>query len=185
MPSPLGARCRSPLGGFIRSPLGAFDCPGGCPTGGLEITLSGVDAAICSTCITIPSPLGSHRPATLSADGVYVLPFDGVDLFTGYCRYNLFLPAGNYGSVDIWAPSTTCAGAATSTETFTGGQITVTMDPDTGEFDEVGAGLTSATRGWNLFAANATGKTYGEAIANAGTCANYASDGGTATIEIA
>lgn len=108
MPSPLGARCRTPLGGLYRSPLGALACPAlGCPEA-LEVTLSGVDAAIC----------GCQRAKTANSilysnslvDGTYQLAYEQTDAVG--CKYVLD------SAVDLdydYFSGTTCAGGGTPT----------------------------------------------------------------------
>ena len=188
MPSPLGARCRTPLGGLYRSPLGALACPAlGCPDA-LEVTFSGVDAAICSSyCRFGTSPFNSTKMKTLSVDGTYAIPFTAEFPFGQTCRYGISNQSGNYGSFDRWNTTPFCNGAPADTITAEDLDIRVDVDKASGEILQVSMTVTGVSGGWNLnwfpFSASATGKFYDEAIGNAVTCTGSgASSGGTATV---
>lgn len=105
--SRFGVGCRTPLGGSYRSPLGALACPGGCPAA-IELTLSGVDAAICAC--QRSGTTGSFLFSDSSVDGTYELTYAGTDGIG--CKYELANAVDLSG--DLHA-GTVCGGGGTPT----------------------------------------------------------------------
>lgn len=159
-----------------------YCCCGPCPS--IEITFSGVDAAICDACVEGSGPIADRKRTAVNLDGTYAVPLyshsTGTIFTPETCEYRLLVNSVVLADLfsNTGTPCTTLIGDLDQDAT-----IHVYYRPATQKIARV---LVGVSAGDEVFEVNATGSPFalGTAQSNELTCPNGASDGGTVEVSI-